>query len=82
MLSKGNKLYHSIDGALDEDLNLEIVTNDLLVTQTKLKRTLLASNNTQLSSDDVKAFNTMSEFCAGVAEKLLERLNMVKVQTG
>ena len=80
VLSKGNKIYRSIDGALDENLDLEIVTNDLLIMQTKLKRTLLASNNMQLTPDDVEAFNTMSEACAGVAEKLLERLNMVKVQ--
>ena len=80
VLSKGNKIYRSIDGALDENLDLEIVTNDLLVMQTKLKRTPLASNNMQLTSDDVEAFNAMSESCAGVAEKLLERLNMVKVQ--
>lgn len=36
----------------------EIITNDLLVMQTKLKRTLLASNNMQVISD-VEAFNTM-----------------------
>lgn len=80
VLSKGKKIYRSVDGALEENLDLEIVTSDLLVMQTKLKSTLLSSNHTQLVLDDVKAFNTLSESCAGLAEKLLERLNMVKVQ--
>ena len=80
VLSKGNKIYRSVDGALEENLDLEVVTSDLLVMQTKLKCTLLTSGNTHLASDDLQAFNTLSESCAGLADKLLERLNMVKAQ--
>lgn len=80
VLSKGNKIYRSVDGALDENLDLEVVTSHLLVMQTKLKSTLLSSTHTQLVSDDVKAFNALSESCSALAEKLLERLTRVKVQ--
>ena len=80
VLSKGNQIYRSVDGALEENLDLEVVTNDLLLMQTKLKRTLIAPGHTQLGSNDVKAFNNLSQSCARVAEKLLERLTMVKAQ--
>ena len=34
----------------------------------------------QLTLNYVKAFNTLSESCAGIAGKSLERMDMVKVQ--
>lgn len=37
VLSKGNKIHRSVDGTLEENLDLEIVTSDLLVMQTKLQ---------------------------------------------
>ena len=80
VVSKGNKIYRSVDGILEENLDLEVVTRDLLDMQSKLKCTLLASNHTQLASNDAKSFNTLSEACAGLADRLLEKLNMVKAQ--
>ena len=43
VLSKGNKIYRSVDGALEENLDLEVVTYDLVVIQTKLKCTPIPS---------------------------------------
>ena len=80
VLSKGNKIYRSVDGALEENLDLEVVTSELLIMQMKLKCTRLTSGHTHLAPDEVETFSTLKNSCVDVAGKLLERLNMVKAQ--
>ena len=80
VVSKGCKIYRSIDGTLAENLDLEIVTNDLIVLQTKLQRCYPVPYQTSLSMDDAEAFKKLSEACARLAAKLLEKLNMAKAQ--
>ena len=80
VVSKGNRIYRSVDGALTENLDLEVVTNDLLVIQAKLRCSCLTSADTALPLEDVKAFDALSSACFDLARRLLERLNMAKAQ--
>ncbi|KAL8830632.1 MAG: hypothetical protein Q9170_005650 [Blastenia crenularia] len=79
-VSKGMQIYRSVDGALTENLDLEAVTNDLLVIQAKLQCSPPPSDMPSMPSKDAQAFESLSATAAKAAEKLLERLNMVKAQ--
>jgi hypothetical protein len=80
VVSKGNKIYHSGDGSLAENHDLEAVANDLLLLQTKLQQSVRpASSETQLAEDD-RALEDLGEAAKALASKLLERLNMAKAQ--
>ena len=77
---KGNQIYRSVDGALTENLDLEAVTNDLVVIQTKLQCPRPVSGPTPMPSEEVEAFEKLSIASTKAAGKLLERLNMAKAQ--
>ena len=80
VVSKGNQIYRSVDGALTENLDLEAITNDLIVIQTKLLCPRPVSSPTPMPSEEVEAFEKLGTASARAAEKLLERLNMAKAQ--
>jgi hypothetical protein len=80
VVSKGKQIYRSVDGSLAENLDLEIVTNDLLVLQAKLQCFRTAASSPQSDSYNANAFETLSRACADLAVRLLERLNMAKAQ--
>ena len=80
VVSKGNKIYHSGDGSLSENHDLEVITNDMLLLQNKLQTSsseLIQGKN--LNEDD-KALRDLSTAANDIADQLLAGLNKVKVQ--
>ncbi|KAH6684057.1 hypothetical protein B0J14DRAFT_555059 [Halenospora varia] len=80
VVSKGNQIYRSGDGSLDENHDLEIVTNDLLVLQTKLDQTGQRTDLDGRPTEDEVILRRLSTTANELAKKLLTRLNMVKAQ--
>ena len=80
VLSKGNHIYHSAEGTLEANHDLEKVTTDLLLLQTKLKRSWRPRNLSSALPEDEQRMHDLCVSCDTVAQKLLERLNMVKAQ--
>ena len=80
VVSKGNKIYRSIDGSLTDNLDLELITNDLLLLQTRLHRSSQASGHGKSAAEDVRAMDTLSSACTEAAERLLKKLNTAKAQ--
>lgn len=80
VVSKGNKIYHSADGSLAENNDLETVANDLIIIQTKLRQSLRSFNVQGPLEEDEQAFVDLSATSNEVAAILLERLNAVKAQ--
>ena len=84
VVSKSCHIYRSADGRLSEDLDLEVVTSDLLVLQSRLQMPLQCSTaNAGTESqiiDDAQALQALCEACAKLSVNLLEKLNMAKAQ--
>ena len=80
VVSKGHKIYRSVDGCLMENLDLEIVTSDLLVLQKKIQTSKLCEPVTGTEMDQSQALQTLAERCSDLAEELLEKLNKAKAQ--
>ncbi|KAL9029249.1 MAG: hypothetical protein Q9196_002487 [Gyalolechia fulgens] len=80
VVSKGMQIYRSVDGTLTENVDLEAVTNDLLVIQAKLQCSRPPTGAPSMPSKDAQAFESLRATAAKTAEKLVERLNMVKAQ--
>jgi len=77
VVSKGCRIYISADGALPNNLELEVVTNDLSRLAKGLKDSEL---NTVTVSEEEKSLQTMSDECSKIAEELLRRLENLKVK--
>lgn len=77
ILSKGNQIYHSGDGVLSENQDLEIVANDFLVLCTKLQ---CSSPPRPSQAEEDQALQQLSRTANELAAKLLQRLNMAKAQ--
>lgn len=80
IVSKGNKIYHSGDGSLAENHDLELVANDLVVIQTKLRCSLRPLDISGRLSEGDQALGDLSTAADQVAGVLLDRLNKVKAQ--
>jgi hypothetical protein len=80
VVSKGNQIYRSGDGSLDENRDLEIVTNDLLVLQMKLDQTGQRADQDGRPTEDEVILRRLSTTANELAKNLLTRLNMVKAQ--
>jgi hypothetical protein len=75
-------VYRSASGALPVNDELEIITRDLTVLATKLRRPLYAEDvpTIELHSIQDRALRDLCDNCARVADKLLDRLNGLRVQ--
>jgi hypothetical protein len=80
IVSKGNQIYHSGEGVLSEDHDLEVVTNDLLVICTRLHRSVRTQGWQTPPSEEDQALEELCRISNELATKLLERLNMAKAQ--
>lgn len=78
IVSKGNRIRKSADGLLEEYHDLEIVTSDLLILQTKMKP--VPDDANAFLSDEDSQMHYLLEASNDVAGKLLTRLNMAKAQ--
>ena len=80
VVSKGNQIYRSGDGTLPEHHDLAVVTNDLLLLQTKLSGCLRPSGSSSCLSEDDQALEKLAGASNDLAVQLLGRLNRVKAQ--
>lgn len=80
VVSKGFKIYRSVDGCLIENLDLEVVTSDLLVLQKKLGDSKPRANAKDPELEDFKSLEPLIKRSSDLAEKLLEKLNAAKAQ--
>jgi hypothetical protein len=80
VVSKGNKIYHSGDGLTAENHDLEIVANDLVLIQTRLRQSLHPLGAPGPLSEDEQALADLGAASTQVAGALLEQLNKAKAQ--
>lgn len=80
VVSKGYKLCRSVEGCLPEDLDLEVVTSDLLVLQTKLVDAQPGANVTYKELEEFRSFEPLIKRSSDLAEQLLTKLNAAKAQ--
>lgn len=78
VVSKGNQIYRSGDGRLREHQDLAIVTNDLLLLQTKLSESLRPQGVSGCLNEDNQALETLANASNELANQLLGRLNRAK----
>lgn len=80
VVSKGNHIYRSGDGTLSEDHDLEVLTRDLVLFNARMQCALQPAEPVAGLSQTDQALKDLSATSKELAEKLLERLNMVKAQ--
>ena len=80
LVSKGNQIYRSGDGTLPENHDLAVVTNDLLLIQTKLTKHLRPQGLSSCLDEDDQALEKLAVASNKLALQLLGRLNRVKAQ--
>lgn len=78
IVSKGRRIYLSENGALPKNLELEVVTNDLLRLAQSLRNDGLSTGTL---NNEEKSLQTMSDECSKIAEELLRRLEKLKVKS-
>jgi len=78
VVSKGCRIYLSVDGTLPKNLELEVVTNDLSRLAKGLKTHGL--DNVSISGEE-NLLQTISDECSTIADELLTRLEKLKVKS-
>lgn len=87
LLAKSRKIYKSAEGALTENVDIELITADLLTLSQGLKRQQ-PPTPTQCGDplynidafEDKKSLDHICERCIEIAEDLMRRLEKLKVQ--
>jgi len=79
VVSKGYKIYRSVDGCLVENLDLEIVTSDLVLLQKKIQTSKPHIIVNEVEDDD-QNLRALTQRCSDLADELLEKLNKAKAQ--
>jgi hypothetical protein len=86
LLSESRGLYKSSSGALDANIELELITSDLyaLITKLRFSSSVKDSNSliTANEHEDQVGLETICDHAAKVAEQLLGRLNDLKLKGG
>jgi hypothetical protein len=72
LISKADQLYHSKEGALVENIDIEVTTNDIR---------LLCDKFTGPQTSDNVALERLCKSCNDVATTLLEKLDAMKVKS-
>jgi hypothetical protein len=80
IVSKGHHIYHSGDGTLSENHDIEIVANDLLILQTRLDEAAASNSQEGSKYEDDQGLDDIGSAAQELARDLLFRLNMAKVQ--
>ena len=93
LLSNSRKLYKSAGGGLSENIDVELITNDVITLIQSLRRKL--PENRPLSKpssgdrvpstgskDDDDTIDHLCKRCVEIAEELLRRLEKLKIKTG
>jgi hypothetical protein len=82
VVSKGRSIYRSGDGTLSEYHAIDLLTNDLLTLQARLRCSIPSYTLDRESPSDDTALETLCTASSELAGTLLERLNMAKAQGG
>jgi hypothetical protein len=80
VVTKGHRIYQSADGSLSEYNDLQLITSDLLVLQTKLERSQEQDSTPTSCNEDDEAIQKLAAASTKLAQQLLKRLNAVKAQ--
>ena len=78
VISKGCRIYRSIDGTLPKNIEFQVVTNDLSRLAQRVRNKGL--NSTTLSEEE-RYLQTISDSFSHIAEELLRRLEKLKVKS-
>jgi hypothetical protein len=84
LVDKGQEIYHSGDGALIENLELETIIRNLTGLLSQLSKPFRDAPTTPSSSNDAEeskdlALKTLSESCVSVAKDLIDTLEGIKI---
>lgn len=71
LVANSSELYKSNDGLLDENRQIEIVTNDLVLLNAKIKEAAVSASN--------EALRQLSESCKATADELITALNKLRI---
>lgn len=87
LLSRSRKLYKSTQGVLTENVDIEVITVDLINLTQGLRRKLpenrplsAPSPNNHEHFEDDEAIDTICRRCLEIAQELIERLDKLKVK--
>jgi len=79
IVSKGNKLYKSVDGALIENTELQEATSRLQQLTRTFQESLGQSLPRGSSAQDDQALEKICDECAAVSQQMIEKLEKLKV---
>ena len=79
VISEGKRIYRSGDGTATDNHDLEIVTSDLVLLQSKIAKSTEGSLSNGAPSEEV-ALRKICEVANELATKLLQKLNSVKAE--
>jgi hypothetical protein len=80
IVSKASEIKQSADGVLTENLDLEIVTRDLVAINARLKESLQNPSVTVSLTQEQGRLDDLRERCTEVADELLDALNKLKAK--
>jgi len=80
IISKSRDLARSSTGTSEEASNHEIIINDLLKLSRSLREQLQTANSSGSADDDNQTLQAVCTGCIQLSERLLARLNSVKIQ--
>lgn len=85
LLSKGNEIYHSADGAVIENLELEMITRNLAGLLSQLSTPLKDDPSEDSSTDSATEMDSLrlkdlSDSCGSAARDLLDTLEDIKLK--
>jgi hypothetical protein len=82
LVNKGREIYRAVDGALSENLEIEIVAKDLTTLVQKLMNHTGSDGHTSVSSTDLadSELHQICENCKSISTKLLAKLQEIKVK--
>jgi len=79
VISEGKRIYRSGDGTASDNHDLEIVTSDLILLQSKIAKSTEGSLSNDAPGEEV-ALRRICEVANELATKLLQKLNSVKAE--
>jgi molecular chaperone GrpE (heat shock protein) len=82
VISRAKELSNSVQGATQDTLNYEIVTRDLLKVSENLKGGVATSSVDSSKNEADQALEEVCNGCIFLSEKMLRRLENLKVQNG
>jgi hypothetical protein len=80
LLSSGNTIYHSKNGALLENQEVEMIADDMSQLTHRLHKSLVLTRKSALLTEAEKELMSLSQACEAVAKELLAALDKLKIK--